>query len=197
MKDRQDGTAGRAARPGRRSRWSGRRRSLFLSALAAYPNVAAAARAAGVSRSGAYELKARDEIFAWQWRAAVDDGYSELELSLMLQALKGTVRTEVVFDGATSSVKQIKLTRAPAPMLGLRLLEAHRSARPDRGAAAAGGDAEDADAAAVVERLLQDMDVVYERLQEPCGDADAMAEGEAESDETEPSGMESGEAERD
>src|SRR3546814_4795845 len=45
-------------------RWTSRRRAAFLTALSDTGNVSAAARAAGASRSRAYQLKAADPGFA-------------------------------------------------------------------------------------------------------------------------------------
>jgi hypothetical protein len=43
----------------------------FLEALAAAPNVAAACRAAGISRKAAYDARNRDTVFAAAWDEAL------------------------------------------------------------------------------------------------------------------------------
>jgi hypothetical protein len=50
----------------------------FLSALYGSPNVAAAARKAGICRQYAYELRAKDETFRRLWDDAIEDAVDDL-----------------------------------------------------------------------------------------------------------------------
>lgn len=62
-----------AKRPVRRDGWTARRQLAFLAVLARTRSVAAAARVVGMSREGAYRLRARDPhgLFAAAWARAL------------------------------------------------------------------------------------------------------------------------------
>src|SRR3546814_4634429 len=60
-------------------RWTSRRRAAFLTALSDTGNVSAAARAAGASRSRAYQLKAADPGFAAEWADALEAAIDALD----------------------------------------------------------------------------------------------------------------------
>ncbi len=58
-------------------------RTYFLEALAATSNVAASARAAGVSPSRAYNARRDHAEFAEAWRGALHEGYEHLEMEAL------------------------------------------------------------------------------------------------------------------
>ncbi len=125
-KDRPVAAAGSVAVPKGRERWNGRRRSLFLAVLTDTANVRKSAAAAGMSLTAAYDLKARDPAFAHAWRAALETGYSEVELALLRQSLHGSERTEMVEEGEEKTLKYVKTVRSFNFPVAMRLLMAHR-----------------------------------------------------------------------
>ncbi len=64
-------------------RWSARAEAAFLTTLAASANIAAAARAAGVSAQAVYQRRRLWPEFARAWRAALAEGYDRLEAHLI------------------------------------------------------------------------------------------------------------------
>jgi hypothetical protein len=64
-------------------RWSAMTERLFLAELTATANVAAAARAAGVSARAVYNRKRLWPGFAEQWEAAKAEGYARIEMLLI------------------------------------------------------------------------------------------------------------------
>ena len=72
----------------KKPRWRG----AFLAALAQTGNVTAAARAAHVDRTTAYDLRAADPEFAALWRAALDEAADLLEQEARRRAHDGLVR---------------------------------------------------------------------------------------------------------
>lgn len=84
-------------------------RKPFLAELAATSNVAASARAAGISASRAYELRRQDPRFYREWQEALCEGYDHLEMSLLQRLREGEIRPAAgakrgvrVFDNATA-----------------------------------------------------------------------------------------------
>ena len=113
---------GRAARPTRGQL------SSFLEALAETSNVAASARAAGVTGNAMYRERRRNAGFAARWHAALCEGFARLEAELLSEALVAP----------SGNVKDATLkSRAQKYRLGLALLAAHRAAV--RGAKLPGG----------------------------------------------------------
>lgn len=115
--------------------WTTKKKAAFLTVLGDTCNIREAARSVGMSKSAVYYLRARDPRFRQQWDEMVERGYAELELALLQQALEGTVRTEMVHDGAEADgvVKQVRTVHSfPLPTM-VRLWIAHRSeARRER-----------------------------------------------------------------
>lgn len=112
QRDKGAGTRGNA-RPARRQM------DIFLDALAESSNVAASARAAGVSANAMYRARRRDPGFAARWHEALCEGYARLEAELLSEALVTP----------TGNVKEATLkSRAQKYRLGLALLAAHRAA---------------------------------------------------------------------
>lgn len=101
----------------------------FLEALAESSNVAASARAAGVSGDAMYRERRRNAGFAARWHEALCEGFARLEAELLSEALVAP----------SGNVKEATLkSRAQKYRLGLALLAAHRAAV--RGAKVPGGD---------------------------------------------------------
>ena len=102
----------------------------FLEALAESSNVAASARAAGVSGDAMYRERRRNAGFAARWQEALCKGFARLEAELLSEALVAP----------SGNVKDSTLkSRAQKDRLGLALLAAHRAAV--RGAKLPGGGA--------------------------------------------------------
>ena len=100
----------------------------FLESLAESSNVAASARAAGVTGNAMYRERRRNEGFAARWHEALCEGFARLEAELLSEALVAP----------SGNVKDATLkSRAQKYRLGLALLAAHRAAV--RGAKLPGG----------------------------------------------------------
>ena len=78
--------------------WTDARRDRFIATLADTANVAAAARAARMSRGAAYAERKRNAQFASLWDAAINIALDELELSILERAMHGT-DTAIVYHG--------------------------------------------------------------------------------------------------
>lgn len=92
---------------------------IFLDALAESSNVAASARAAGISANAMYRERRRNAGFAARWHEALCEGFARLEAELLSEAL----------IAPTGNVKDATLkSRAQKYRLGLALLAAHRAA---------------------------------------------------------------------
>lgn len=93
-------------------------RALFLAHLAETSNVAASARAAGLSSSRAYRERQRFPAFRTQWQEALAEGYARLEAELLAEALRP----------ASGNLKDITLkSRQMKVRLGMTLLSLHRA----------------------------------------------------------------------
>ena len=131
MSNRPRGGAAGVQPPRRRRRssraWTKRRRTRFLDALAESCNVSAAARAAGMDRSSAYDLKDRDPEFQRGWGKALEQAHGALEWDLLRDAKEGSVRTEMTIDPETGKPIKIKVTHNPDHRLGIRLYLSHKA----------------------------------------------------------------------
>ena len=105
------------------SRWTPGERRCFLDKLRETANVSAAARAAGKSRSSAYQLRQQDEAFRAAWDEALEEALDMLEAELWRRALKGVPRP-VYYGGKCCGV-----IRSYSDQLGMFLLKAHRPER--------------------------------------------------------------------
>lgn len=90
-------------------------RDSFLAALARTSNVTAAARTARIAVSAAYKARRTDPAFARAWRAALCEGYDNLEMDLLHRLRSGELER-----GA--GARRRKYDNGAA----LRLLAAHR-----------------------------------------------------------------------
>ena len=81
----------------------GQWRAQFLAALAETSNVSAASAAAGVPAGRAYRLRRTEPDFARAWRAALLEGYENLEMEVLYRLRFGDPKDgEVKFDNATA-----------------------------------------------------------------------------------------------
>ena len=97
------------------ARWS----KPFLAELAATSNVSAAARAADISTTTAYDTRRASADFRRRWEAALCEGYEHLEMELLGRLRTGEVKPA---SGAKSGVRTFDNATA------LRLLTVHREA---------------------------------------------------------------------
>ena len=135
----------------------------FLESLAESSNVAASARAAGVSGNAMYRERRRNDAFAARWHEALCEGFARLEAELLSEALVAP----------SGNVKDATLkSRAQKYRLGLALLAAHRAAV--RGAKLPGGGGT-ATQGSAKERLRAKLYAMQEQME-------AEAAGEAERD---------------
>ena len=150
----------------RKDGWTMERRARFLEALSESCNVAEACRAAGMNKRNAYALRRRDPAFAAEWAEALEQGYAELEMLLLRQAIFGSTTTETL-DGADASRARVKTVHSFPHAIALRLLLAHRSgvdAFRDRQGIERPGSAE------VQEDIMRRIDEVRERLKREADD---------------------------
>lgn len=103
----------RAAKTADEKRWRGE----FLAQLAATSNVAASARAAGVTAARTYEARRKDPQFYRAWQEALCEGYEHLEMALVQRLRDGEIKPA---SGAKKGVRVFDNATA------LRLLVAHR-----------------------------------------------------------------------
>lgn len=118
--------------------WTTARRRRFLDALEETGNVTAAARAARVSRSSAYHLRARDADFAGAWDTVLNTAMDDVEHAIIARVLHGVERP-VLYRGQV-----VTTVREYSDALSMFLLRRHR---PEiygtvRAAESAAGDAD-------------------------------------------------------
>jgi hypothetical protein len=122
----------------RKSDFGAEKQQRFFEHLAETANVSAAARAAGVALSTVHRWRHRDADFRRGWEQALTQGYADLEMHLLRQAIYGTTSetvTETTEDG-----RKIQRTVADNSGLATKLLDAHKAAVAAAGVSA--GDAE-------------------------------------------------------
>jgi hypothetical protein len=100
--------------------WPAATRRTFLDALAAGGSVAAAAKEAGTSESGAYRERRRSAAFRDAWEKALAERYAMLELKMLERALDGVEKP--VFQTG----KEVGRVREYSDRLALSLLAYHR-----------------------------------------------------------------------
>src|SRR3546814_5566071 len=93
---------GKRAAKRRHDGWTERRRDIFLKTLSERANVSAAARAAGMSTTGAYKLRRADPEFAQNWETALDSAMAELEAVAYERAMFGVERQVVRWGGSVT-----------------------------------------------------------------------------------------------
>lgn len=99
------------------NRFNAATRRCFLDHLARSANVAASARAAGISSDSVYSAHRRLPDFRAEWKEALAEGYVRLETSMLADALKRA-------SGKTPD--GLLKARAQQQRLQLGLLNAHR-----------------------------------------------------------------------
>lgn len=100
--------------------WSKAQTEIFLSVLQRTGNVSAATRAARVTRSSAYEMRQRDEVFKKCWSSALEESLDDLEAELRRRAIEGTDKP-VFYAG-----KQVGDIKSYSDALGMFLLRSRR-----------------------------------------------------------------------
>jgi hypothetical protein len=114
-------------RRGRNYKLVGRRKQLFLEALAARGNVTAAAEAAGVSRACAYLTRQNDDAFAKAWEEAEEVAADRLEAEAWRRGVEGIEEPVIslgkVVQGADG---EPLIIRRYSDAVLLALLRAHR-----------------------------------------------------------------------
>lgn len=126
QKQRVGGMARPQMRQPRKDGWTKAQMAQFLETLAETCNASEAARVVGKSRASAYRRRDSDPGFARGWDAALEIGFSEIELMLMRAALHGGEVEEITLDG-DGAVKTRKVKRAPNLTVALRLLVHYRA----------------------------------------------------------------------
>lgn len=106
----------------RKDGWSRRDERVFLKHLRATANVSASARAAGRSQSSAYDLRARDAVFAAQWDAALAEARDRLHAKLILFAETGGKEIAPGEDGEPGEADLVNFD----PELTLKVLKFHQ-----------------------------------------------------------------------
>lgn len=96
----------------------------FLASLRKYANVSAAAKAARVSRSFAYEQRAVDPLLAAAWQDALDEACDGLEREAWRRAAQGVRREKGVYHLGDKVATEV-LTEYSDTLL-IVLLKAHR-----------------------------------------------------------------------
>ena len=109
-----------ATKTDRTDRTPGAWRAKFLAELAKTSNVSAACKAAGVSRSTAYEARDGDEAFASSWDDAIDEATDALEAEARRRAIEGVDRPVFYQGGECGHVREF------SDALLMFLLKAHR-----------------------------------------------------------------------
>lgn len=105
-----------------KSSWTKRAESEFLAVLAETCNVTQAAKAAGISTSGAYRRRANHAAFRAGWGAALATAYRRLELVLLDRSFNGTDKVVTRKDGSEERVREYPNG------IALALLRMHREA---------------------------------------------------------------------
>lgn len=143
----------------KRTRWTAKRQAQFIEELQASCNVMEAARRVGVHPGQIYAYRRRDPAFAAQWAEALEQGYAELEMLLLRQAIHGTETTETVEEGEGG--RRTKRVHSFPHAVALRLLLAHRGTvdayRAEKGRRADEGEPGGADVRSEIQRRIAAM----------------------------------------
>ena len=107
--------------------WTAQRRARFLEALAESCNVVEACRTVGMAKKSVYNLRQRDPGFAAEWERALEQGYAELEMMLLGQAIFGSTMTERVDDGTEPGRTRVRTVHSFPHTTALRLLLSHKN----------------------------------------------------------------------
>jgi hypothetical protein len=99
------GTSPKARKASKRD-WTKAKEKAFISALAETCNVTAAAEAAGISVSGAYDHRRKVAAFRASWSDAIATAYQRLELVMLDRALNGIEKIVVRKDGSEERMRE-------------------------------------------------------------------------------------------
>jgi len=91
-----------AQKAGEKDRLDRHWRRLFLDTLADTSNVTRSAEAAGINPARAYLVRRVEPEFARQWRAALLEGYENLEMETLHRLRTGTAKDDPKFDIANA-----------------------------------------------------------------------------------------------
>ena len=91
-----------AQKAGEKDRLDRHWRRLFLDTLADTSNVTRSAQAAGINPARAYLVRRIEPEFARQWRAALLEGYENLEMETLHRLRTGTAKDDPKFDIANA-----------------------------------------------------------------------------------------------
>ncbi len=141
-------------------------RSLFLDHLAQTANVAASARAAGVSSHAVYAERPRTPAFRDAWALALAEGYARLETDLLAEALQTA-------NGRTS--EGTLKARAQKHRLAIALLSTHRAAVKGGASAAALSKPAQPDLATLKAQLVLKLTQMRQRAEENAAARGATA----------------------
>jgi phage terminase small subunit len=100
--------------------WTKAKEEAFVSSLAETCNVTAAAEAAGVSVSGAYDHRRKVAAFRASWAEAIATAYQRFELVMLDRALNGTEKIVVRKDGSEERMREYP------NQIAMHLLKMHR-----------------------------------------------------------------------
>jgi hypothetical protein len=142
------------ARKASRRDWTKAKEQSFLQALGESCNVTAAAAAAGVSVSGAYERRRKIAAFRAGWAEAISAAYQRLELVMLDRALNGTEKVVVRKDGSEERMRDYP------NQIALHLLKMHRDSAME-----AIEEPSESDAAEVRERLVEKLERLRKRFE--------------------------------
>lgn len=112
--------------------WTKARTAAFLEHLAISSNVAASERVAMMSPGSARRRARKDGEFEGAWRAALREGYSQLEHAMLERALHGTTVVRIAKDGTRTETIEYP------DRIAMTLLNAHRAKVTDMGRVADG-----------------------------------------------------------
>jgi hypothetical protein len=142
------------ARKASRRDWTKVKEQSFLQALAETCNVTAAAAAAGVSVSAAYERRRKIAAFRAGWAEAIARAYQRLELVMLDRALNGTEKVVVRKDGSEERMRDYP------NQVAMTLLKMHRDSAME-----AIEEPSQAEAAEVRERLVAKLERLRKRFE--------------------------------
>ena len=93
-------------RKARRNEWTKAKEETFLASLGETCNVTAAAEAAGMSVTSAYNRRKTHAAFRAGWAEALASAYQRLELVMLDRALNGTEKIVIRKDGSEERMRE-------------------------------------------------------------------------------------------
>lgn len=145
-------------KPVKRAVWTIEKRALFLAELAMTSNVSASARAAKMKESQAYAERRKSSEFRADWKEALGEGYTRLEMMMLERAMRALspAAPDAEPDPAQAKVDEY------SNKLAMTLLSAHRaSVREERGGAPPRAPVDGETARA---QLSTTFDIIHQRM---------------------------------